>query len=66
VPPFLTANWCYLAMLNHIADPRLIAPLVPTETEIHFENSETFLNIVSFLFLDTRLRDLPIPLHRDF
>jgi len=53
-------------MLNHIADPRLIAPLVPTETEIHFENSETFLNIVSFLFLDTRLRDLPIPLHRDF
>jgi hypothetical protein len=66
VQPFLTANWRYLAMLNYVVDPRLIAPLVPVGTEIDFENGETFLSVVAFLFLDTRLLSLPIPLHRDF
>lgn len=53
-------------MLNYVVDPRLIAPLVPVETEIDFESGETFLSVVGFLFLDTRLLGLPIPLHRDF
>src|SRR6516165_1149232 len=35
--PFLTANWRYLAMLNYVVDPRLLAPLVPPGTEIDFE-----------------------------
>jgi len=42
VQPFLTAKWRYLAMLNYVVDPRLITPLVPAETEIDFENGETF------------------------
>ena len=42
-------------MLNYVVDPRLIAPLVPSGTEIDFENGETFLSVVGFLFLDTRL-----------
>src|SRR5438270_13799856 len=53
-------------MLNHVVDPRLIAPLVPVGAEIDFDNGETFLSVVGFLFLDTRLLGLPIPLHRDF
>jgi len=53
-------------MLNYVVDPRLIAPLIPAETEIDFENGETFLSVVGFLFLDTRLLGLPIPLHRNF
>lgn len=64
--PFLTANWRYLAMLNFLVDPKIVAPLVPPGTEIDFENGETFLSVVGFLFLDTRLLGLPIPLHRDF
>src|SRR5882757_11020275 len=52
-------------MLNYVVDPRLIMPLIPAETEIDFENGETFLSVVGFLFLDTRLLGLPIPLHRD-
>jgi uncharacterized protein len=63
---FLSAQWRYLAMLNYIVDPRLIEPLVPPETEIDYENGQTFLSIVGFLFLDTRLLGLPIPLHRNF
>jgi uncharacterized protein len=66
VKPFLTANWRYLAMLNFVVDPKIVAPLVPPGTEIDFENGETFLSVVGFLFLDTRLLGLPIPLHRDF
>jgi len=53
-------------MLNYVVDPRLVTPLVPAGTEIDFENRETFLSVVGFLFLDTRLLGLPIPLHRDF
>jgi uncharacterized protein YqjF (DUF2071 family) len=53
-------------MLNYVVDPRLISPLVPPGTEIDFEDGETFLSVVGFLFLDTRLLGLPVPLHRDF
>ena len=53
-------------MLNFAVDPKILAPLVPPGTEIDFENGETFLSVVGFLFLDTRLLGLPIPLHRDF
>jgi uncharacterized protein len=64
--PFLTANWRYLAMLNFVIDPGILAPLVPPGTEIDYENGETFVSVVGFLFLDTRLLGVPVPLHRDF
>ena len=53
-------------MLNFVVDPQVVAPLVPPGTEIDFENGNTFVSVVGFLFLDTRLLGLPIPLHRDF
>jgi uncharacterized protein YqjF (DUF2071 family) len=64
--PFLTANWRYLAMLNYVVDPALVEPLVPPGTEIDYESGETFVSVVGFLFLDTRLLGFPILLHRDF
>ena len=53
-------------MLNFVVDSRILAPLVPPGTELDYENGETFISIVGFLFLDTRLLGLPILLHRDF
>ena len=53
-------------MLNFVVDSRILAPLVPPGTELDFENGETFVSVVGFLFLDARLLGLPIPLHRDF
>src|ERR1700757_3498231 len=53
-------------MLNYVVDPRLLAPLIPPATEIDFENGETFVSVVGFLFLNTRVLGLPVPLHRDF
>jgi len=64
--PFLTANWRYLAMLNFAIDPKILQPLVPMGTELDFHNGQTFVSVVGFLFLDTRVFGLPIPLHRDF
>ena len=64
--PFLTANWRYLAMVNFAVDPDILAPLLPGGTELDFHEGQTFVSVVGFLFLDTRVFGLPIPLHRDF
>lgn len=64
--PFLTARWRSLAMLNYPVDPEVLAPLVPAGTELDVWNGRTFLSMVGFLFLDTRVRGLAIPGHRDF
>ncbi|MEP6936527.1 MAG: DUF2071 domain-containing protein [Chthoniobacterales bacterium] len=63
---FLTADWRYLAMMNFVVEPKILEPLVPPGTELDFYNRQTFLSIVGFLFLDTRLLGLPIPFYRDF
>ena len=64
--PFLTANWRYLAMLNYAIDPKILEPRVPPGTELDYERGRTFVSVVGFLFLDTRLLGFPIPRHRDF
>ena len=64
--PFLTANWNYLAMLNFRIDPELLAPHVPTGTELDFYNRETYVSIVGFLFYHTLVMGVPIPRHRNF
>ena len=53
-------------MLNFVADPGLLAPLVPAGTELDYYRDETFLSVVGFMFLETRVLGLPIPRHRDF
>jgi hypothetical protein len=64
--PFLTAQWRYLAMLNFAVDPKILAPLVPVDTELDYHGGRTFVSVVGFLFLDTRVLGLPIPFHRNF
>lgn len=63
---FLTAEWRYLAMLNYVVDPALLAPLVPRGTELDEWAGQSFVSVVGFLFRNTRLRGLPVPLHRNF
>ena len=66
VKPFLTAEWRYLAMLNFSVDPAVLAPLVPAGTELDYFENKTFLSVVGFLFLNTRVLGIAVPLHRDF
>jgi uncharacterized protein YqjF (DUF2071 family) len=63
---FLTADWRYLTMLNYEIDPALLAPYVPAGTELDFWQGRCYISVVGFLFLNTRLRGLPIPGHINF
>jgi uncharacterized protein len=63
---FLTADWRYLAMLNYELDPALLAPYLPADTALDFWQERCYVSVVGFLFLNTRLRGLPIPGHINF
>ncbi len=65
-PPFLTAEWRHLLMLNFAVAPQLLQPLVPTGLELDFFEGKTFLSLVGFRFLQTRVLGISIPFHRDF
>ena len=63
---FLTAQWRDLAVLNFAIEPAVVAGLVPAGTELDDWNGTTLVSVVGFRFLDTRVRGLAIPGHRDF
>src|SRR5580658_4122637 len=58
---FLTAQWRYLAMLNYTIDPAVLQPLLPPGTELDFFNDTTYVSVVGFRFLRTKVCGLPIP-----
>ena len=53
-------------MLNFAIEPKLLESFVPAGTKLDFHEGQTFCSVVGFLFLNTMLLGLPIPLHRDF
>jgi len=53
-------------MLNYQIDPAVLEPLVPAGTELGRWEGKTFVSMVGFLFLDTRVLGVPIPFHRNF
>ncbi|MFY9608253.1 MAG: DUF2071 domain-containing protein [Blastocatellia bacterium] len=63
---FLTAEWRHLAMLNYEIDPRVLQPLVPVGTELDDWQGRTFVSVVGFMFLNTRVFGVAIPFHRNF
>lgn len=64
---FLSAQWKHLAMLNYEVDPRLLAPFVPSGTELDEWNGKVFVSLVGFRFLRTKLFGIcSIPLHTNF
>ncbi len=65
-PAFLTAEWRSLVMYNVPVDKALLAPLVPTGTELDLWCGEAFVSLVGFRFLKTRLKGVPIPFHQNF
>ncbi len=63
---FLSAEWRYLAMLNYELDPALLAPYVPAGTELDRFDGKTFVSLVGFRFLSTKILGIPVPFHRNF
>jgi len=64
--PFLEAEWRHLALFNYEIDPELLEPLVPEGTTLDLWGGRALVSIVGFMFLDTRLLGVPIPLHASF
>ena len=63
---FLTAQWRNLVMLNYEVDPRILAERVPAGCEVDFWRGRTFVSVVGFQFLHTRVLGIPVPFHRHF
>jgi hypothetical protein len=64
--PFLTVQWRHLVMLNSEVESSALTGRVPGGTELDTWRGRTYLSLVGFLFLDTRVLGVPIPFHRDF
>jgi uncharacterized protein YqjF (DUF2071 family) len=64
---FLSAEWRDLVMLNYEVSPRLLQPYVPRSTDLDSFGGKTFVSLVGFRFLKTKLFGiLSIPFHTDF
>jgi uncharacterized protein len=64
---FLSAEWRNLVMLNYEVDPNILTKRVPHGTEVDSFQGKTFVSLVGFQFLRTKLFGiLPVPFHADF
>jgi uncharacterized protein YqjF (DUF2071 family) len=64
--PFLSAGWHHLVMLNFEIEPALLAPYLTRGLEIDCFEGRTFVSIVGFRFVDTRVCGIALPWHRSF
>lgn len=65
-PVFLTAEWRRLVMANYEIDPAVLRPFLPAGTELDTWQDRHYVSLVGFMFLDTRLKGIPIPFHKNF
>lgn len=66
VDVLLTAEWRNLLMVNYEIDPAILAPHVPIGTQLDSFEGRTFVSMVGFRFLRTRVFGVPVPGHRNF
>lgn len=64
--PFLSAEWRQLLMVNFEVESALLKPLVPRGTTLDPHEGITWVSLVAFQFLDTRVRGIRIPFHHSF
>ena len=64
---FLSAEWRDLVMLNYEVEAGLLSPYIPPGTELDIFDGRTFVSLVGFRFLQTKLLGiLTIPYHSSF
>ena len=63
---FLSAEWRKLIMINYAVDPTLLEKYLPKHTELDLHEGVCYVSIVGFMFLNVKLKGIPIPFHRDF
>lgn len=60
--PFLTAEWRKLVLANYSIDPRILQPWLPSAVELDSFNGITYVSLVGFMFRETAVMGLKIPL----
>ena len=64
---FLAAEWRDLVMLNYELDPGILRPYVPRGVELDAFAGRTYISLVGFQFLHTKLYGfLAVPFHSNF
>lgn len=63
---FLTAEWRKLILANYNIDPALLQKYLPANTSLDLWNGKCYVSLVGFMFLNTKVKGLSIPLHRNF
>ena len=53
-------------MANYEVAPDLLTPHLPYKTELDFYKGKTYVSLIGFMFLHTRIRGLSIPYHVNF
>jgi len=64
--PFLSANWRHLAMANYRVPSELLEPWVPPGTRLDGYQGRVYVSLVGFLFQNTRLKGITVPMHQSF
>ena len=59
---FLKANWENLIMANYEIDPALLIPYLPKGVSLDYYHGKTYISLVGFLFKNTSLFNIPMPL----
>ncbi len=63
---FLYAEWNNLIMANYVVPKELLSPFIPFKTELDFFEDKTFVSLVGFMFLNTKLLGFSVPRHINF
>ncbi len=59
---FLNARWENLIMANYAVNPSVLLPFLPKGVELDTFNGKAYVSLVGFMFKNTRLFKVPIPL----
>jgi uncharacterized protein YqjF (DUF2071 family) len=63
---FLRAKWQNLIMANYEIDSSILLPYLPKGVELDYFHGKTYVSLVGFLFKDTSIFNIPIPLMGTF
>ena len=63
---FLRAEWNNLVMANYPVPKELLLPYLTNNTELDFFEGETYVSLIGFMFLNTKVFGISIPLHENF
>lgn len=63
---FLTAEWRKLAIVNYAIEPEVLRKYIPYKTELDLWNNTCYISLVGFMFQNTKLLGMQIPMHTHF